>query len=630
MSLVHHGVVYATTSGERILSFKSDIVVNEDRSMRVVETIRVVARGQKIKRGIYRDFPTDYTDRYGNRYRVAFDISTVTLDGNSAPFKTERRANGVRVYIGDPNVFLEPGEYEYEIHYRTNRQLGFFDEHDELYWNVTGNEWDFVIETVEATIRLPRPVRPEEIKLAYYTGAIGSRDKHALATVRADGSIYFETTRALGQREGLTIVAGWPKGIIPEPTSQEKFAYLLDDNQHIVAALISLAVLSLYYLFFWNRVGRDPEAGVIVAHYEPPPGYSPAAMRYIEKMDYDKTCFTAALLNLAVKGYLTIAEDKGVYTLTKTGKEIELTKAESTLTRHLFDYGDSVVLKQSNHKRIGDALDRHEQALSNEYENVYFRTNLKFFVIGVIMTIVAVVITTMSATRSSGINETIFLSFWAAIWWFATGSGLIRAWNMWRHSHGVVSKFAALFQMLFLVPFVAVGVFFVAGFASGVNWPVIAFLCAVIILNFVFYQLLKAPTLAGRKLLDNIAGFRHYVDIAEKHELDYRHPEGKTPELFERYLPFALALGIEQKWSEQFDEVIKSTSADGEAYAPRWYSGSHWNPHNVSGFSSSVGSSLGSAIASSSTAPGSSSGFGGGGGGGSSGGGGGGGGGGGW
>ena len=139
--------------------------------------------------------------------------------------------------------------------------------------------------------------------------------------------------------------------------------------------------------------------------------------------------------------------------------------------------------------------------------------------------------------------------------------------------------------------------------------------------------MLKAPTLAGRKLLDNVDGFRHYVDIAEKHELNYKNPEGRTPELFERFLPYALALGIEQKWAEQFDDVIAAANQGGETYQPSWYHGSNWNAHNIGSFTSAVGGSLSSAIASSSTAPGSSSGFSGGG---SSGGGGGGGGGGGW
>jgi uncharacterized membrane protein len=138
---------------------------------------------------------------------------------------------------------------------------------------------------------------------------------------------------------------------------------------------------------------------------------------------------------------------------------------------------------------------------------------------------------------------------------------------------------------------------------------------------------MKAPTRRGRKVMDTIEGFRMYLATAEHERLNALHPPEQTPELFEKYLPYALALGVEQAWSEQFSEVLIRASADGHSYSPHWYSGSHWHNYKAGSFSGKLGASLGSAISSSSSAPGSSSGSGGGG---SSGGGGGGGGGGGW
>ena len=147
------------------------------------------------------------------------------------------------------------------------------------------------------------------------------------------------------------------------------------------------------------------------------------------------------------------------------------------------------------------------------------------------------------------------------------------------------------------------------------------------LINWLFYELLKAPTLAGRKLLDKIEGFERYIDVAEKDDLEHKYSGGKTPELFERILPFAIALGIEQKWGKQFDAVFSNTAVTNTGYSPGWYYGSNRQLHNISNFTSSLSSSLTSAITSSSTSPGSTSGSGGGG---FSGGGGGGGGGGGW
>jgi uncharacterized membrane protein len=150
-------------------------------------------------------------------------------------------------------------------------------------------------------------------------------------------------------------------------------------------------------------------------------------------------------------------------------------------------------------------------------------------------------------------------------------------------------------------------------------------------LNITFFFLLKRPTLAGRSLMDEIEGFRMYLSVAEEERLKLSHPPDKTPELFEKYLPYALALDVENEWNDQFATILAAAStAPGEAgigYRPRWYRGTAWRPGHGGAFSRGLGASLGTAVASSVTAPGSSSGSGGGG---FSGGGGGGGGGGGW
>ena len=152
-------------------------------------------------------------------------------------------------------------------------------------------------------------------------------------------------------------------------------------------------------------------------------------------------------------------------------------------------------------------------------------------------------------------------------------------------------------------------------------------LVVAVAINFAFYHWLKAPTMRGRRFLDEAEGLRMYLEVAEKDELNFRHPPEKTPELFERLLPYAMALDVEQHWAEKFSAVFQSIGPDGQRYHPGWYYGPSWNVSNVGAFTGSMGGALTSAISSSSTAPGSSSG---GGGGGSSGGGGGGGGGGGW
>ncbi|MCW9065099.1 MAG: DUF2207 domain-containing protein, partial [Ignavibacteriaceae bacterium] len=160
---------------ERIISFDSDITIEEDASMIVVDRIKVYSTGDKIKRGIFRDFPTKYEDEYGNNINITFEVLETLRDGNPESFHTENQINGIRVYLGKNNYFLPNGEYTYTIKYKTDRQIGYFDKFDELYWNVTGNGWDFLIESVTATVNLPQPVSRDDIKLYGYTGESGSR-----------------------------------------------------------------------------------------------------------------------------------------------------------------------------------------------------------------------------------------------------------------------------------------------------------------------------------------------------------------------------------------------------------------------------------------------------------------------
>jgi hypothetical protein len=136
----------AVRADERILEFGSIVSIQPDASLEVTETIRVRAEGQSIRRGIYRDFPTTYRDLRGNTVIVPFKVRGILLDGRPVPFSVKPQANGKRVYIGDPDRYVQPGIHTYTLVYQTGRQVGFFKDHDELFWNVTGNGWRWPID----------------------------------------------------------------------------------------------------------------------------------------------------------------------------------------------------------------------------------------------------------------------------------------------------------------------------------------------------------------------------------------------------------------------------------------------------------------------------------------------------
>jgi len=547
---------------ERILSFHSDIRVMTDGMIEVTETIKVRAEGSRIKRGIYRDFPTEYEDKLGNEYKVDFEPLAVLRNDRPESFHTQAVRNGIRTYFGRADRFIDHGEHTYIFRYKASRMLGFFDEHDELYWNVTGFDWAFPIDKASATVVLEFDAPLSGITEEAYTGPFGAKGRDYRSRLDSGRRVFFQANKPLSPVNGLTIVVGWPKGFVDEPTRANRIGWLLKDNKNLLAAVIGYLLLLAYYVPVWRNYGRDPEEGLIVTRYAPPEGFSPASLRYIRQMYYDDKVMTAAVVNLAVKGYLEIKKrGKDHWLIKRDTEELKppMAAGEQELYDGLFKSGNKIELDDKNHAVLGKARGSHRKSLVKDYKQHYFKTNM-------LLNIPAIVI--------------------------VIGSTII-ALNIGRGP----------------TPFVIAAI-------------VLSFLTMAL-----FAVIMKRPTIRGRKLLDEMLGFKDFLEIAEKDELNLRNPPEKTPELFESYLPFALALGVDQQWSERFASVLANIHGpDGGAYRPSWYNGS-WNSSNLGKTTSKLSSSLNSAISSSVSPPGSSSG---GGGGGSSGGGGGGGGGGGW
>jgi uncharacterized membrane protein YgcG len=618
------GAVPAQAQSERILNFKSFIQVHSDASMTVTEEITVRADRQEIKRGIVRDFPTTYRDRLGNTVTVGFQVEEVLRDGRSEPYRIESAANGVKIRIGQKDVFLRPGDYTYTIRYRVDRELGFFKDFDELYWNVTGNGWTFAIDRAEAIIELPPEAKI--LKSAAYTGYQGDQG-HDFTVQTGDHDIVFKTTRGLAPREGLTVAVSWPKGVVREPTSQDRVGFFFQDNIATAIGLIWLAVLLAFYLWAWFRVGRDPAGGTIIPLFAPPSGFSPAAVRFVSRMGFDDKAFAASVVDMAVKGTVMIEESGGDYTLVRRDASIEaLSRGEQLIAAQLFSRGGSIQLDNKNHTVIKGAIDALKKNLKMELEKIYFVTNSGYLGPGIAITLLGVaLVVLMAPVRPAAAFGSVWLTIWTVACYFLA----VTVYQKWRAARGggLWKLLGALATNLFALPFFVGEIFGVVMLSWALSIPAAATLAAMAFLNALFYHLLKAPTLSGRKIMDQIEGFKLYLSVAEQERLNLLNPPEKTPALFEKYLPYALALDVENAWSEQFAEVLARAGTETQPYSPVWYSGSSWDSFHTSNFADSLGSSFAGAISSSSTAPGSSSGSGGGG---SSGGGGGGGGGSGW
>ena len=626
------GAVAWAQDDERILEYHSDITVSADSSLLVRESIRVRAQRDRIQHGIYRDFPTDYRDRLGNRVRIHFTMLEATRNGHSENWHAESRSNGVRIYVGDKNTLVDIGENTYVLSYTATREIGFFPDHDELYWNVTGNGWAFPIDKASATVHLPASVPRSSLKLEGYTGPQGSKERAYSTGTDDNGDPVFTATRPFDVGEGLTIVVSLPKGYLAEPTRDQQVHDFLNDNRPVLTGLFGFLVVFVYYIIVWAAVGRDPAAGTIMPLYDPPAGFSPAAVRYLRKMAFDDKAFAAAVINLAVKKQLTIKQEKHVYSVAPPPKDepTPLSPEEKILRSKLLASGTELQLKQSNWQTISDAVKGVKKSLETAIEKIYFFTNGKYVIPGVVLTLLSILAIVASLPDVGDKATSAFMCVWLTGWTFGVIMLLTRAIAAWRSITGPLDVIGAVFTTAFALPFLAGEIFGLYMLSRGVTMPGALMLVAILALNPIFHHLLKAPTRAGRKVLDQIEGFRVFLAATEEDVLNRMNPPERTPAIFEKYLPYAVALDCEKAWGAQFASVLAAAAAGGQStsgYSPAWYSGAAFSAGDFAGFASSFSSGLSGAIASSSTSPGSSSGSGGGG---SSGGGGGGGGGGGW
>ncbi|AVX05220.1 hypothetical protein MXMO3_02709 [Maritalea myrionectae] len=629
-------------SAERITSYAVDIEVLPNGELAITENISVRAEGNQIRRGIFRDIPTVLEDDEGRKIRGSIDDVSVKRGGEVENFSITGIDGGKRIYIGHEDVFLQPGFYTYEIKYKMDRQIRFREDHDELYFNAIGQFWAFPID--KAVVRVQLPEEASILDTAVFTGSYGQTESNAEINRNADGDVIFRATQPLEPYEGITVAIAMEKGAIAAPEGITAFLYMLSDlRSQIFPPILAMLVL-LYNVVAWTRVGRDPAKGTIIPLFYPPKGFSPALVHYVHHYGWHKAgwpAYIAALISLAVKGLVTIGEndDKNTTVTVTNAATPSLPPGEMRLFNWLRSKGQIEIDKD-----IGESLHgNHNEVLEiieDENRRSYFNHNVGYVAFGVIFSALSIV--GMVFFEIIGFIWLPIAVALAALTMTATAgiSHLLAARSMFAWAKG----FAIVAIVGNMIPFIftTTGLWETlhAAWTNGefqsvlTAWQgdmaVIAVL-SIVAINAIFAVLMRAPTIQGRKVMDQIEGFKMYLETAEKERLNLHDEPELDKRRFETILPYAIALGVEKPWAEHFqNEMQRLAERTGQKADVHlgWYSGRRFTANRLASTLSKTTASISSAMIASKPQSSSSSGFSSGGG--FSGGGGGGGGGGGW
>ena len=501
-----------------IARFDARYTVSEDGSVVIEEEIHPSFHGSF--KGIDRTIPVEYPGPDGTSYKLYLKVLSVT-DENGGNIKFEQNMRSERNTEGGTGRFLalriyaggEDTERTVHITYRASNAIRFFKDHDEFYWNVTGNDWKVPIQSATAFVALPAGAAGQ-VKVREYTGGFGSTSQDATSAI--DGSnVSFEATHALPPRSGLTIALWLPKGVLHQPSAMTRFFWFVGANPGVLLPVWSFLVM--FCIWYWK--GRDPDAGLSVAPmYEPPKDMTPAECGTLIDDNIESRDITSTLIDLAVKGYLKIieTEPKGLIFKEK-------------------DY----ILRLMKPRPEWPLLAAHEiEVLSNIFpemsaeETTLSSLKNRFYV--ALPTIRQEIMGALKAKNIYSVDPE------TAHGLALVGVLVIALPVLWLQMTGHINLFNS-------IPVLIGGVLVSAVFV------------------YLFGHHLAAKTVQGAQVRVHCLGFKEFMTRVDGDRLK-RMP----PDTFEKFLPYAMAFGVEQLWAKAFEGLITEP--------PSWYVGPSYGP----------------------------------------------------
>jgi len=486
----------------RIANYNDDIVVAADGSTSVREHITLVFEGEW--HGIHRLIPIDYPGPNGTNYTLFMDVKAVT-DGSGNKLKYDSSVSkgfrDLKIYIPDAVDTTKTVEIDYSL----RNAVRYFPDHDEFYWNVTGNDWPVPIDHATANVQLPAAAAGS-LRAQAFTGAYGSSEREAVSEV-SGSTIKFETTNPLPMRGGLTVDIYVPKGYINEPSAFRRAIWFVESNPILFLPLVTFGVM--YAL--WNYKGRDPDPGLSVAPmYEPPEGMTPAEAGTILDDTIHPRDITSTLIDLAVRGYIKIEES-----------------VDTTLmVFHTKDYTFHLVKPRSEWKGLAP----HEQVM---LENVFLSGDV---------------------TRLASLKNRFYTALPAIR---EDIKSALKNKGVYLLDPDSANLYSLLGAALSIAPFL------LAQFTGHnvFNSVLLLIGCGLIAaaIWWMFAREMSAKTVKGGRTRIAVLGFQEFMNRVDADRLK-RMP----PDTFEKYLPYAMALGVEHRWAQAFAGIVQNP--------PTWYS----------------------------------------------------------
>ena len=508
-----HGPARADLAGYTIASFHTEITIEPNTDLLIAETIEVDF--SQPRHGLYREIPIHYTDPTGYAWSLQFQfIGVGDGKGGLHPTRVRKVRQYMHIRIGSPDREVQ-GRVTYVVRYRIRGGLRQFPDHHELYWNATGNEWRTSIDAASATVHLPAPLPQDSLVAVAYAGAVGSRQNRTRIEYEAPRDLHYEVAGELGPLEGLTVVASWPRGHVQFPGRAARFGRFVADNWIVLAPFAALAFLLRRY----RRAGRDPGAGApVMVRYEPPAGVTPGGIGAIVDEKVDLRDITATVVDLAVRGYITIrVEERSRFLGMGAKEEIVLERQREAAVGELHEY-ERLLLDG-----LFVAGDRVE--LSDLRERFY--------------------------RKLPGITNALY-------------ERMVRDGYFWGNPQRVRQKWIGFG---FLGALVVVG----AGAASAVlrggvfphamGLPIVSGLLTLVAFG-AFSRAMPRRTSAGTRLRAWALGFEEFVDRVEADRMARDEARG----VFEKLLPYAMALGVSSQWARRFEGIYATEG-------PTWYAG---------------------------------------------------------